>query len=287
MHQPGARYSNSWKVEVFSVKLADELRRFIPSICPHKKFVPDEILHTSKENQCAFLKGFAEDGGVSLKDNMIELNMKDEKLSIIIHLMLLNLGIVSKRRIYGGVFRISIYSENVNVFKELIGFVSDFKNNRLKSFSRKSSRKSFGFLRIMICKIMKDSGFGLSSKFDNLYNRDTCSVDLARRFVVEYREQCSEHELYKRMVFLLDNFYFDKVVDMKNNMDVKIPTLCFEMGEKHQFVQNGIISGNSQGSEWDRVLLFDDGFGGWGEMRQRWLYTGVTRSRQFLLIAVK
>lgn len=39
----------------------------------------------------------------------------------------------------------------------------------------------------------------------------------------------------------------------------------------------------AQGSEWDNVLLFDDGFGGWGEMRQRWLYTGVTRSRSSLL----
>lgn len=41
----------------------------------------------------------------------------------------------------------------------------------------------------------------------------------------------------------------------------------------------------SQGSEWDKVLLYDDGFGGYGEMRQRWLYTAVTRSKQKLLIA--
>ena len=39
----------------------------------------------------------------------------------------------------------------------------------------------------------------------------------------------------------------------------------------------------SQGSEWDSVLLCDDGFGA-GETRRRWLYTAITRARSRLTI---
>lgn len=39
----------------------------------------------------------------------------------------------------------------------------------------------------------------------------------------------------------------------------------------------------SQGSEWDSVLICDDGFGA-GETRRRWLYTAITRARSRLTI---
>ena len=42
----------------------------------------------------------------------------------------------------------------------------------------------------------------------------------------------------------------------------------------------------AQGSEWDNVLVYDDGFGGWGEMRNRWLYTAITRAKKKLLLVV-
>jgi len=41
----------------------------------------------------------------------------------------------------------------------------------------------------------------------------------------------------------------------------------------------------AQGSQWDDVVLFDESFA-FGESRQRWLYTGVTRAAQRLTVVV-
>jgi exodeoxyribonuclease-5 len=41
----------------------------------------------------------------------------------------------------------------------------------------------------------------------------------------------------------------------------------------------------SQGSQWDDVVLFDESFA-FGESRQRWLYTGVTRAAKRLTVVV-
>jgi exodeoxyribonuclease-5 len=41
----------------------------------------------------------------------------------------------------------------------------------------------------------------------------------------------------------------------------------------------------AQGSQWDDVVLFDES-GAFGESRQRWLYTGVTRAAQRLTVVI-
>jgi len=41
----------------------------------------------------------------------------------------------------------------------------------------------------------------------------------------------------------------------------------------------------AQGSEWDDVVLFDES-AAFGESRQRWLYTGITRASRRLTIVM-
>lgn len=47
----------------------------------------------------------------------------------------------------------------------------------------------------------------------------------------------------------------------------------------------------SQGSQWDNVILWDDGMFKWGrdhaETRKQWLYTGITRAAQNIIVAEK
>ena len=40
----------------------------------------------------------------------------------------------------------------------------------------------------------------------------------------------------------------------------------------------------AQGSSWDNVILFDDGFGRTAIDRNRWLYTAITRAERGLVI---
>ena len=87
---------------------------------------------------------------------------------------------------------------------------------------------------------------------------------------------------YQNLKYILDNFYLDKINYISETY--KEDTFCFEIKENHMFVQNGILSGNSQGSEWDKVLLYDDLFAiSNSEMRNRWLYTAITRASNEVL----
>ena len=40
----------------------------------------------------------------------------------------------------------------------------------------------------------------------------------------------------------------------------------------------------AQGSQWENVVVFDDGFGRTADDRKRWLYTAITRAERGLLI---
>lgn len=58
---------------------------------------------------------------------------------------------------------------------------------------------------------------------------------------------------------------------------------CLEMLKTHAFMQNGILSGNSQGDGWKSVLFLDDNlFFFDADMRRKLLYTAVTRAEERL-----
>ena len=55
----------------------------------------------------------------------------------------------------------------------------------------------------------------------------------------------------------------------------------------HQFDYGYAITAHkAQGSEYDKVLVFEEDFP-WGDEHKRWLYTAVTRAKQKLIIVRK
>jgi hypothetical protein len=55
----------------------------------------------------------------------------------------------------------------------------------------------------------------------------------------------------------------------------------------HQFDYGYAITAHkAQGSEYDKVLVFEEDFP-WGDEHRRWLYTAVTRAREKLIIVRK
>jgi len=61
-------------------------------------------------------------------------------------------------------------------------------------------------------------------------------------------------------------------------------SMCVTVPEEGRFLQNGFPHGNSQGSEFDTVLLINDDVSYFLDQR-RFMYTAVTRAKQKLIIA--
>jgi exodeoxyribonuclease-5 len=66
-----------------------------------------------------------------------------------------------------------------------------------------------------------------------------------------------------------------------------------ERGRREWQVRRGLIESSwgyaitchkSQGSQWENVIVFDDGFGRTAADRNRWLYTAITRAEKGLVI---
>ena len=76
--------------------------------------------------------------------------------------------------------------------------------------------------------------------------------------------------------------FIDKII--KKNK--KIPTYCLEIkDEKHNFLQNGFLMGNSKGLEFENVILMDYLLKNDKDLRLT--YVGVTRAMKKLFLCIK
>ena len=100
--------------------------------------------------------------------------------------------------------------------------------------------------------------------------------------------------------------YFDITYDLMDMLDAKeldqtVTTECFNVADPSNvilnyksknkqdkaFVDYGYVISchRSQGSQWENVCVLDDNFGCWDHLlRQRWLYTAITRASEKLCI---
>ena len=227
------RPSGDYMVEISSSDIA-QFCSYIGGLLPNNKFVPEIILQSNKECQQNFLRALFEDGSVQLKKKTnynfghVEFSAKEETLIDQVNAMLLNFGIVcSKRKVFKTdkkynkerhIFKLYIYGEDAALFKEEIGFVSKFKQERLKLCKSKTNKKKY--------------------VYDHIVKKETAF----------------EH------------------------------TYCLEMPKSHKFVQNGFCGWNSQGSQFQNVLIYEEMQFLGGEFFSKWLYTGITRAEEKIII---
>jgi len=286
------RSSGDYMCEISSVYISNFLQN-IDGIHPHNKFVPSCILSASKENQCHFLKGLFEDGSVNVKNGKfdhIELTMKNELLAKQVQVILLNMGIVTtKNKLSNGLSIIYIYKEEARMFYKNIGFISDLKNNSLllalESHLFNCSKKYIPFIGEIMKKIIKSNNVKFNGELENNRIRNAIrkkriTYDTLNVFLKRIEELGIENKDVKYLNSLYNNFYIDKVNKIEKETK---HTYCLEMPETHNFIQNGIYAKNSQGSEWDTVIVGID-YSAYMSLCCEWLYTAITRASKYAVL---
>jgi exodeoxyribonuclease-5 len=66
----------------------------------------------------------------------------------------------------------------------------------------------------------------------------------------------------------------------------RAPSMCVEVPSNHRFLQNGFPFSNSQGSQWNDVLVMDEG-DAFGANANRWRYTCITRAAEKVTVVRK
>jgi hypothetical protein len=101
--------------------------------------------------------------------------------------------------------------------------------------------------------------------------------------VIDQLPELAGQPLYDNLADILANYTFDKIVAVE--ADGVESTVCLEVPSTGAFVQNGILAGNSQGSQYTSGIVLYEPLGRTDELRRRWYYTAITRFEQNVIVA--
>ncbi|MHA1232578.1 MAG: LAGLIDADG family homing endonuclease, partial [Candidatus Helarchaeota archaeon] len=277
------------KIDIGGVWFARFFKYLLDDNCNTARYktVPSIILKSPKNCQSLFLRSLIDcDGYYCKKGSVLEYYTASKNIANIVHLMLLNFGIISKLsfknkakvgdKIYNHkYYTLSIGSSDIDIYFEEIGsliynkidkhrnpnndiipYLKELSNNEIKKVKRKLDVKKNG-------KFFNDNGF---STFIN------CSLIQSRAINITYKKLKSFIEnletrkniiknfnsdfLNKCYRIIDSNFYFDKIESIKEFnskkrvYDVSIP-------ETHSFYSNGFINHNSSVRHAIEYLLSD------------------------------
>jgi exodeoxyribonuclease V alpha subunit len=265
-------------VEVNSVFLVEWLR-LIGGLTPHDKFVPECILRSPLNIHSAFLRGVFADGTVNARKSgvldHIEWFSVFPTLRDTVRTMLLRFGVIAgatprrEQSLY-------IYGENAVRFGQLVGFVEQTKQACLllpcgaatkysipisKAEASNLRREHVGDLGIFTCQ--------------NAMNRGCVSRATAQAILDAGRQTKSVDVLRERL-----QYHHSKVIRVE---PVVCPSMCLEVPDGHRFLQNGFSGWNSQGQEYDVIVMpIVNSFS--HQLQRNLLYTAVTRARKKVIL---
>jgi len=276
------RKSGDYMYECNSVFIRDFCLT-IEGIQPNNKFIPREMMSTPINIMANLLSTIFEDGTVNLnkgKFGHIEIAIKNQYLSSQINTILLNMGIMTTIWERRGLAYIYIYRYDAVLFEEKIGFISDFKKDRLslaKSDSGACSNRTTLIPYVTnIIKGLIDSE--LSVKVANKLKRSIRKNQITYAGLSDFLEdnkQLNKNKEYETLQFMLEHCYFSKVTDIQDNIGKQ--TYCLEMPETHKFVQNGFYGWNSQASG-SKYVIVNTPKAHTYFINRNLLYTAITRT---------
>ena len=233
------------------------------------KSIPGIILESPKSVQVSFLKGYFEgDGGIWGGTDGISCVSKSEELIKQIQLILLNLGIISKKwpvfnKKYGMTYwALYFFGKNIDLFKKEVNFESIRKKNELDTTlkNRKDIFDTIPFGKTLLKESINNirtcyPGKSVKKLFEKklwgclqsvLYNNVKLSYNTLKRFIMDI-EKNSLQDIIKNYNVLMDivekNYFFDKIVEIKEVKDKIFVDLEVPLG--HNFTGNGFINHNT------------------------------------------
>ncbi len=206
--------------------------------------IPYTVLRSSKKIQKAFLKALFESGSSVYKGKntvVISYQSKNKRLLKQLQVLLLNFEVISKIHKDRENYKLIITGyDNVKLFKEKIGFLSEKQNKLEKLLKELSEKESLNtetdfipFISEYIRAKYKNIGFNIDS-----YSKLGKHWDTLEKFL-DLEDLAFFNELLK------NRYYFAKVKSVEDTGEkvvysIRVDSFC------HSFVANGIINHNTE-----------------------------------------
>jgi hypothetical protein len=154
------------------------------------------------------------------------------------------------------------------MFREKIGFISRFKQDRLNSAM---PTERYAAIPVEKEEIRSLRNWFIDRKripaYQNALQRGRISRNLARELAYDFPWFANYLQFHHVRVTSLGQ--------------TSCASLCLEVPEGHRFVQNGFSFGNSQGDEWPIVMVLEQKCSRWDH--KRWAYTSASRAKESVL----
>lgn len=251
----------------------------IGGLDPHAKAVPESVLRSHSHLQARFLRGLFADGSVDVKGGCvdhIEWTCKFDTLPDIVRTMLLRFGIPCGTVRDRGIHTLYIYGNYARRFGETIGFPSEAKQDRLllpcgnqTKYFVPVSKSEARALRQEHLDVLGHSACG------NAVQRGRLSLHKAGLLLDSGAESKVVRILRERL-----RFHHEPVTVLETT---SCPSMCVEVPDGHRFLQNGFSAWNSQGQEYDVIVMpVAKSFG--RQLQRNLFYTAITRARKKVIL---
>jgi exodeoxyribonuclease V alpha subunit len=195
-----------------------------------------------------------------------------------IYHMLLRLGIMPAYRGWNNIYQLMIQGREVAKFNEVIGCLNPFVEAKLPLCLKE---KSYGVVPLSPSEIENLRGILVGTFMSARFFRYAVQNNLIQRDILErVLEKLKKNGLTISWIEDKLSYQHLKVYEVTEDT---FPTVCVEVPDGNQFLQNGYSGWNCQGQEFDYVIFpFHKTFG--IQLQRNLLYTAITRAKNRVYI---
>lgn len=279
------RGDDSYVCECNSKFILNFLKLNFDGITPCNKFISSKILEGDKNIYRAFLRGLFEDGTVHIKKQRFDhicLTFKNDKMKEQLQTMLFNLGIdcvFKKYECQKNINNLQIYAGGGEKFKE-IGFISPIKQENLKKCQQKYKKKNKSKSLCRLILQYKDKLHFKKNQLSNLLRDETITEYSMEQLVLNNEAAFKEDPKLHMAGQIFARYQVEQITNITLSEE-EVDTYCLEMEDKHEFVQNGFLMGNSKGLEAKNVIVVGARF---YNLEEKCIsYVAATRAKDLLV----